>query len=81
MSDIKKLPESAIHVELVSPSPISDDEKIEQDRDYAGAQIKTDPREIRLVRKMDLRIMVSTVYLSRYAQEARLVALSPTDRY
>ena len=28
-------------------------------RDYAGAQVKTDPEEIRLVRKLDIRIMVS----------------------
>lgn len=35
------------------------DEKADvQNRDYAGAAAKTDPREIRLVRKLDRRIMV-----------------------
>ncbi|KAI2003415.1 hypothetical protein LOZ51_000493 [Ophidiomyces ophidiicola] len=31
----------------------------EQKRDYAGAVEKTDPEEIRLVRKLDYRIMES----------------------
>ncbi|KAI1961431.1 hypothetical protein LOZ58_003285 [Ophidiomyces ophidiicola] len=35
----------------------------EQKRDYAGAVEKTDPEEIRLVRKLDYRIMV-TIALS-----------------
>ena len=30
-------------------------------RDYAGAQAKTNPAEIRLVRKLDYRIMVCAV--------------------
>lgn len=30
-----------------------------ESRDYAGAQAKTDPEEIALVRKLDRRIMVS----------------------
>lgn len=32
-------------------------EKPEQKRDYAGAAAKTDPEEIRLVRKLDYRIL------------------------
>ena len=31
-------------------------------RDYAGAQAKSDPAEIRLVRKLDIRIMVSAPF-------------------
>ncbi|KAL1956114.1 hypothetical protein VTO42DRAFT_7633 [Malbranchea cinnamomea] len=36
---------------------VLDEKLIVQQRDYAGAVAKTDPREIRLVRKLDLRIM------------------------
>lgn len=32
-------------------------------RDYAGAAAKTDPAEIRLVRKLDRRIMVYFIFL------------------
>ncbi|KAK7747205.1 hypothetical protein SLS62_009147 [Diatrype stigma] len=32
-------------------------ERVEAPRDYAGAQAKTDPEEIRMVRKLDCRIM------------------------
>lgn len=31
----------------------------QKDRDYAGAVAKTDPKEIKLVRKLDFRIMVN----------------------
>lgn len=31
-------------------------------RDYAGAQAKTDRNEIRLVRKLDYRVMVGTLH-------------------
>jgi hypothetical protein len=41
------------------PMPV-EDEDVEQ-RDYTGAARKTDPEEIRLVRKLDWCIMVSSV--------------------
>lgn len=45
------------HLE-VQPAPShEDDGAANQHHDYAGAQAKTDPAEIRLVRKQDLRIM------------------------
>lgn len=36
-------------------------ETVEPKGDYSGASEKTDPAEIKLVRKLDMRIMVSTV--------------------
>jgi hypothetical protein len=45
--------------EVVQPEvQATKEDVVEGNRDYAGAQAKTDPVEIRLVRKMDLRIMV-----------------------
>lgn len=38
---------------------VVDDEKKQQATDYSGAAKKTDPAEIKLVRKLDLWIMVS----------------------
>lgn len=34
--------------------------------DYTGAEAKTDPAEIALVRKIDWRLMVSDFYLNSY---------------
>lgn len=53
------------------------DEKADlQNRDYAGAVAKTDPNEIRLVRKLDRRIMVGygelTLSLYEYAANSIL---------
>lgn len=42
-------------------------EHVEAPRDYAGAQAKIDPEEIRMVRKLDCRIMV------RYCLPAGLI--------
>lgn len=44
------------HLE-VQPAPSNEDVVDSHHHDYAGAQAKTDPAEIRLVRKQDLRIM------------------------
>lgn len=41
-----------LHIEV---GPVRADDELRHD--YAGAQAKTDPEEIRLVRKQDLRIM------------------------
>ncbi|KAJ4389029.1 hypothetical protein N0V93_006491 [Gnomoniopsis smithogilvyi] len=58
MLDTEDTIEDSKHAELhleVQPAQSRDD--IAKDYDYAGAQAKTDPAEIRLVRKQDLRIM------------------------
>ncbi|EEP77549.1 conserved hypothetical protein [Uncinocarpus reesii 1704] len=54
----KQSPEALDDVE-VDPLPASTEKDIAQqkNRDYAGAAAKTDPKEIKLVRKLDRRIM------------------------
>ncbi len=47
-------------VGALSQSSGPEDVVTQAPRDYAGAQAKTDPREIRLVRRLDYRIMVRT---------------------
>lgn len=49
------------HIDRVDTTAGDADEKPIQDetRDHTGAHRKTDPEEIRLVRKLDYRIMVS----------------------
>jgi hypothetical protein len=54
MIDAEKIPQAT----SAPDSQVSRDQDYEADRDYAGARSKTDPREIQLVRKMDIRIMV-----------------------
>jgi hypothetical protein len=44
----------------------------EKHRDYAGAQAKSDAREIKLVRKLDARIMVSPLLFLEFI-ESQLV--------
>ncbi len=60
MADTKEQAES-----VVTPLEVLKSEQIPKEadvassnRDYAGAQAKSNPAEIRLVRKLDLRIMV-----------------------
>lgn len=40
--------------------------KDEENRDWTGSAKKTDPEEIKLVRKLDWRIMVSFQYLRQH---------------
>lgn len=49
------------HIDRVDTTAGDIDEKPNQDetRDHTGAHRKTDPEEIKLVRKLDYRIMVS----------------------
>ncbi|PVH76884.1 MFS general substrate transporter [Cadophora sp. DSE1049] len=44
-------------IEQVEQQPVFEDFKGETNRDYAGAAAKTDPAEIKLVRKLDMRIL------------------------
>ena len=61
MADIKPIPSSDGPIEVAAQMP----ENLKAPRrDYAGAQAKTDPKEIRLVRKLDFRIMVRAPPLS-----------------
>lgn len=56
MADTKTSPESSkMKIEQVEQQPI--EELKGRNRDYAGAAAKTDPAEIRLVRKLDMRIL------------------------
>ena len=68
MSDRKETPEaSSVPVEKSQSTEPSLDPESHEDgvrRDYAGARPKTDPAEIRLVRKLDFRIMVSPSRIS-----------------
>lgn len=48
-------------------------------RDYAGAAPKTDPAEIRLVRKLDFRIMVRIFHLSLFYCRFMLLYGQPVD--
>jgi hypothetical protein len=47
-----------ITLESSPPSQIPEKQFSSGHRDYAGAQAKTDLKEIRLVRKLDYRVMV-----------------------
>lgn len=51
------------HVEIYSSVPNTDkdpaSEYVQPKGDYSGAAKKTDPVEIKLVRKLDMRILVS----------------------
>lgn len=60
MSDTQKGIEVGPPLVVQSPvsRPPSDCHGNDHNRDYAGAVGKTDPEEIRLVRKLDIRIMV-----------------------
>lgn len=49
------------------PDPSSDKQAaILENVDYTGAEAKTDPAEIALVRKIDWRLMVRVIYQSNY---------------
>jgi hypothetical protein len=54
------------HTETLSPTQTNDDflEKLDRQPtfDYSGAHRKTDPKEIRLVKKLDWYIMPMSVY-------------------
>ena len=52
------------HVEKTKGNDVFDEKQLVQGRDYAGAVAKTDPREIKLVRKLDMRIMVGCGFLN-----------------
>lgn len=58
----KTFPTGKDHVEFSSAATKihEDPETVESKGDYSGAVQKSDPVEIRLVRKLDMRIMVST---------------------
>lgn len=61
----KTFPVGKDHVEF-SPTAnkaFKEMETVEPKGDYSGASQKTDPVEIRLVRKLDMRIMVSAFHL------------------
>ncbi|OJD17436.1 hypothetical protein AJ78_02461 [Emergomyces pasteurianus Ep9510] len=57
-----------INKETLTPSESMPEKGTLVNRDYAGAAAKTDPTEIRLVRKLDLRIMpiLVTMYFLNY---------------
>jgi len=56
--DTKSLAESTkMKVEQIDNKQLVDEEDGKPNRDYAGAAAKTDPAEIRLVRKLDRRIL------------------------
>ena len=59
MAGIKETPNSVptVPTESINTKDVADTAS----RDYAGAQPKTNPAEIRLVRKLDYRIMVCAV--------------------
>jgi hypothetical protein len=59
------------HIEDVKPLKL-DDEKGQGD--YSGATAKTDPREIKLVRKLDMRIMpiMWAMYFLNYVSKASI---------
>lgn len=59
MADTKEYLER-IPTDGIPDESLSSKEESQIPRDYAGAQAKTDPEEIRLVRRLDYRIMVST---------------------
>lgn len=52
-------------------SVVDDEKQVQQDeeRDWTGTARKTDPEEIRLVRKLDYRIMVSQSLSVLFANE------------
>lgn len=58
------------HVEVSSVTSRNDRdvgiESVEPKGDYSGAAKKTDPVEIKLVRKLDIRIMVIVLSLNYY---------------
>jgi hypothetical protein len=57
------------HIEDVDPLKLADEKG---QGDYSGAIAKTDPREIRLVRKLDMRIMsiMWAMYFLNYVSKA-----------
>tara|TARA_R110002060_G_scaffold73098_2_gene81865 strand:+ start:462 stop:692 length:231 start_codon:yes stop_codon:yes gene_type:complete len=58
MTDTKSSPDtSKMKIEQVEQQPVFEDLKAGTNRDYAGAAAKTDPAEIKLVRKLDSRIL------------------------
>jgi hypothetical protein len=59
------------HIEDANPLKL-DDEKGQGD--YSGATAKTDPREIKLVRKLDMRIMpiMWAMYFLNYVSKASM---------
>jgi hypothetical protein len=59
MAETKDSIGTASTVEAVTQSLSASEKPGSARRDYAGAQAKRDPREIRLVRKLDIRIIVS----------------------
>jgi hypothetical protein len=50
--------ENAEHERDIEAASLKGDD-VQQDVDYSGFAQKTDPAEIKLVRKLDIRIMVS----------------------
>lgn len=61
-----------------APSAI-DDEKASRARgDYSGAVTKTDPREIKLVRKLDMRVM-PIVWAMYFLNYVGFFSLHPAD--
>lgn len=55
-------------VEHAHPSMFDDEKAVRSQGDYSGAVAKTDPREIQLVRKLDMRMMpiVWAMYFLNY---------------
>ena len=62
MADIKDVLDKVPTLGLQNEALSSKNTAVAVHRDYAGAQPKTDPEEIRLVRKLDWRIMVCVVF-------------------
>lgn len=61
-------------------SAIKDEKPVEQDdkRDWTGTTRKTDPEEIRLVRKLDYRIMVGFYDHTKCSSELLTKSIQPT---
>lgn len=66
------------HIEKTKGNDVLDEKELVQGRDYAGAVAKTDPREIKLVRKLDMRIMVCFPSQSEPKLLLRRIPCQPT---